>query len=282
MNTKRNNDPFAKNSSSPFGAPRTKPDDAVEPKLPSLPKPVQKTPPTGGTVPVPQLPRPVTSAPKEPAFPQLPQPASNVPAYIPGVRKPTKGSTVDLFPDVTPYDEIDVEVDEYVEEPEVELTDAEIYEELFDEPMPEGWDPNQTITFEEDEQIARRFDASVSPAALPTLYALASDADWKVRSAVASNEDTPESLLKILSTDSDSMVRENVMEHPNCPDDIYRNFWQDEDDDVVVDWIEFERTTEDMLRPLYNTDDDFIASILVESPLVPLSVKNQLKAKHRL
>jgi hypothetical protein len=289
MNTRRNQDPFSESNSSPFGPPKTKAASS-EPQLPSLPQPPQKSAPTptAGAVPVPQLPRPVTSPTalpvqaQERSLPELPQPSSSVPAYVPGIRKPGKGSTVDLFPEANPYDEPEEDDELEEEEEEPQLTDAELYEEVFDEEMPEDWDGTQTVTDEEDERIARRFDASVAPAALPTLYALASDNDWRVRNDVASNEDAPAALLQILSTDVDSMVRETVMEHPNCPEDIYRNFWKDEDDDVVVDWIDFERTTEDMLRPLYDTNDDFIASVLVESPLVPASVKNQLTQKHRL
>jgi hypothetical protein len=285
MNTKRNSDPFGGSSSSPFGGPKPKASNSVEPQLPSLPQPPQKLAPTAGAVPVPQLPQPLKttpSAPKEQQLPQLPQPGNTGPTYVPGIRKPSRGSTTDLFPEVNPYEEPEIADIEEMEAEEVRLTDEELYEEVFGEDMPAGWDGTGTITDEEDEQIARRFDASASPAALPTLYALASDNDWRVRNAVALNEDAPTALLEILSTDVDSMVRQSVMEHPNCSEETYRRFWNDNDDDVIVDWIDFARTTEEMLRPLYNTDDDFIASVLVESPLVPITVKNQLKQKHRL
>lgn len=255
MNTNRN-DPFQQKQS-PFAAPRPIQSGSVPlPKLP-VPKPRNEEEAPSGL----QLP-PVPSVQRAPSLPQ-----------VPGLRK--AGA---LFPEPVVEEYVEVEDDELEDEEEV-VSDEEFYFELFGEEMPEGFDLDAEVSDEEDNYIAKKFEAEATPAATPTLYALANDPDWTIRNGVALNEDAAAPLLDHLSKDESSYVRESVMEHPNCPENTYRAFVNDEDELLVAAFIANERTTEDMLVPLYSTEDPFLGDELVASPLVPASVKAQLKSR---
>lgn len=276
------NNPFSEQSS-PFSK---KPEP--KPTLPGIKPPVAKA--------TPQLPN-LAPEPAKAQLPVLPDfgvktsgeiPAPTLPAFPrPNEFKSTgeqrnRGNVDNLFPveeevEDFVYEENDDEDEEDFNVPTVE----EIYEEMFGESL----DPNvsyENLTAEEEEETERRLDAASSPAALPTLYALAEDKDVLVRSFVASNESTPASLLERLAKDSDSSVREAVMENEVCPDATYRAFAYDADDYIVASWIELPRTTSDMLVGLYETKNVYLASVLLDSPNVPATVKSTLKAKFSL
>lgn len=277
-----NTDPFSSNNS-PFSKRTRTPDPATPvskpqlPGLPGLPKPAPVTPPEpaqqdfdtpeGLSEPTPVSGGEVT-VPKLPVFP-------NKPSFKP--LNPARGTVDELFP-VAPEtdDEEIISTDE--DDEEYEETVEDIYKEIYGEDV----DPKMltvNLTDEELLDVEKKMDALSDPAALPTLYALADDEDWSTRAFVASNPHTPESLLARLATDEESMVRQNVMENPNISDELYRSFAKDKDEDVIVDWLEFHRTTPDMITVLFNTTNDFVASVMLELPTVPSSIKAALKQK---
>lgn len=208
--------------------------------------------------------------------PHLPDLPTIKPTYNPRVIKKT---TENLFPAPTTEDVDEEEYDDEFSEEDTHIPSVEeIYEENFGEPFEE----TEELTEEELDLLDKRLDATLSPAALPTLYALAEDPDWIVRSYVATNESTPPVLLERLAKDEDAFIRENVLENPNCPEIVYRAFAYDTDDMVVSTWIDSERTTADMLKVLFNTKNPYIASLLIDSHLVPKRVKDELKTKMSL
>ena len=64
------------------------------------------------------------------------------------------------------------------------------------------------------------------------LSVLATDQDWAVRSAVASNANTPAETLLTLATDQDSDVRSAVASNANTPAETLLTLATDQDSDV--------------------------------------------------
>lgn len=198
--------------------------------------------PSTGVTPPPAMPKP--------ALPPLP---TQLTAPLPSA--PT-------FPSKTSPEQTEVEE---------ELTDVEEAEEEYEEV--------ELISDEEDEFLSRIFAATASPVAQQTLFALARDDNWQIRNAVAMSVDAPVNVLNLLANDPEDFVRQSVLENLNTSDETYANFAYDEDEDIQIAFIQNERTTLDLLRPLLDTDNEFVAEELIDTDLLPTSMKIKIRTK---
>jgi len=105
---------------------------------------------------------------------------------------------------------------------------------------------------------------------------LAEDEEWRVRSEVAKNPNTPVEVLRKLAEDENERVRREVAKNPNIPVEVLRKLAEDENETVTSNVAKNPKTPPEILRKLAEDEDWHVRYDVARNPNTPVEVLRKL------
>ncbi|WP_275040682.1 hypothetical protein [Prochlorococcus marinus] len=144
--------------------------------------------------------------------------------------------------------------------------DSDVQEAVLNRQLPVDW-----RQLDEAEKIEKLQEENVGP---DILKAFAKSSNWRIRAAVASNENTPEDVLKQLAKDDDSDVQEaalNAVAYRELPKE-----WRELDDDEKLDKLKEDNVPTNILEILAQSSNWEIRKAIALHENTPEEVIQQL------